>query len=74
MEQGNRTRGIDIVKDQLLDEGPYSELRVQITLDNAVLKQYHTITLNAWDKVEQHEKDESFTKTTQVSKKCHLHS
>jgi hypothetical protein len=33
-----KPRGIDTVKDQLLGEGPYSELRVQNILDDAVLK------------------------------------
>lgn len=28
VEQWNRTRGTDIVKDQLPGEGPYSELKV----------------------------------------------
>lgn len=39
MEQENRTRDIDIVKNQLLSEGPYSELSVQVTLDDDVLQQ-----------------------------------
>lgn len=36
MEQRDRTRGIDIVKDQLLGEGRNSELRIQITLRDAI--------------------------------------
>ena len=52
-EQWNSTRGIDIIKDQLLGEGRNSELRIQITLGDAVLEQCLIIALNAWDKVEQ---------------------
>lgn len=65
MEQWNRTRGIDIVQDQWLGEGLNSELRVQITLD--VLKQYHTVSLNAWDKVGQQGWAKSLTKIIQGS-------
>ena len=39
MEQCNQTRGINIVKDQLLSEGQYAELRMQIILNNAILEQ-----------------------------------
>lgn len=49
MEQCDRTRVINIVKNQLLDEGQYADL--QIT--DATLEQCHTAALNAWDKVEQ---------------------
>jgi hypothetical protein len=47
MEQLNKTRSIDVVKYLLLSKDPYSELRVQITLDDAVLEQYYTIALNS---------------------------
>ena len=53
MERQNRTRSIKIVKNQLLGEGLYSKLRVQITLNDAVPEKCHTIFLSAWDKVEQ---------------------
>ena len=39
MEQCNQTRGINIVKDQLLGEGQYAELRMQIILNGAILEQ-----------------------------------
>lgn len=52
MEQGNRTRGIDAVSDQLLGEDPYSELRVEMALEDALLEQCRAIALNAWIKVE----------------------
>jgi hypothetical protein len=43
MKQWNWTRGINIVKDQLLGDDQYSELRAQIIFDDAILEQYHTI-------------------------------
>jgi hypothetical protein len=46
IEHQNRTRVIDIVKDQFLGEGSYSKLS---TPDDAALEQCHTIALNAWD-------------------------
>ena len=52
MEQGNRTRGIDAVSDLLLGEDPYSELRVEMALEDALLEQCRAIALNAWIKVE----------------------
>ena len=52
MEQGNRTRGIDAVSDQLLGEDPYSELRVEMALEDALLELCRAIALNAWIKVE----------------------
>ena len=42
-EKCNWTRGINIVKDQLLGDDQYSELRAQIIFDDAILEQYHTI-------------------------------
>lgn len=67
IEQQNGNRDIDTVKDQLLEEGPNSELSTDNLYDDAVLEQCHTIALNAWDKVEQQGWAESFTKITQVS-------
>lgn len=67
MEQWNRTRGIDIVRDQLLGEGPYPHLRIQITLHDAILQQCHTIALNSWDKFGQQGQSELFTEIIQGS-------
>jgi hypothetical protein len=45
MEPHNRNRSTDIVKDQLLGEGLYSESGVQTVLEDAVLEQCHITAL-----------------------------
>ena len=45
-----QTRGINIVKYQLLGKGQYSELRVQIMFDDAILEQCHTVAVTVLDK------------------------
>lgn len=45
----SQTRGISIVKDQLLGEGQYSELRVWIMFD-VILEQCCKVAVNVLDK------------------------
>ena len=67
MEQQNRTRGIDIVKGQLLGESQYSELRAQIMPDDDILAQWYTIDLSAREKDEQHGRSKSLAKKSHAS-------
>ena len=53
IEQHNRTGRVNISKDQLLGEGEYAELQMQILFDDVASVQCLTVGLNAWDKVEQ---------------------
>lgn len=69
-QQQNSSWGIGIFKDHLLGEGPHSEIRVQITIEDPILEQYCTIALNAWDKVENQGQSESFTRISQISNEC----
>lgn len=43
MNPHNHSRGIDITKEQLLDEGLYAELKAQILFNEVTLEQCHTI-------------------------------
>lgn len=67
MEKENKASGTNIVKNQLWGEGSYSELRVPIVIDDAILKQCCIIALKAWAKVEKQGWSESFTNITHGS-------
>lgn len=54
------------MKDQLLGEGQYADLRYQMQCDDSIIIQCTLVALTAWDKVEEEGKRSmSFTKTMQ---------
>lgn len=64
----NKARRMDIVKDQLLGEGQYSDLQQQIRFDDAITEQCHFVALRDQDKVgEPGKRSTSFTKIVQGS-------
>lgn len=46
-------RVINVIKDQLLDEGDYTDLWEQIQSDNVVIEQCLAKDLRAWDMIEE---------------------
>lgn len=58
---------MDIVEDEMLGEGQYSDVQEQIQFDAHTLEQCHLVALRAWDKVEPRKKSTSVTKIIQGS-------
>lgn len=47
---------MNMIKDQLLGQGWYSDIQEQIQPDGITVEQYHLAALRAWDKVKEPEK------------------
>lgn len=59
---------MDIVEDEMLGEGQYSDVQEQIQSDARTLEQCHLVAFRAWDKVEEpRKKSTSVTKIIQGS-------
>lgn len=59
---------MDIVEDEMLGEGRYSDVQEQIQFDARTLEHGHLVALRAWDKVEEpRKKSTSVTKIIQGS-------
>jgi hypothetical protein len=51
MESCNRSKGVISMKDELLGEGQFGNLRQQMQFDDFIIMQYTLVALRAWDKV-----------------------
>lgn len=69
MKNNNRSKGVNIIKDQLLSNGQFAELRQQMQPNDSIIIKCNLVALRTRDKVvEQVKRSITFTKTTQSTR------